>query len=64
MKVRDVLKHLNEDGWYLARTRGDHQQFKHPEKPRRVTVSGHPRDEIDLGTLKSIKEQAGWEDEP
>jgi len=26
MKVRDVLKMLEEDGWYLDRTRGSHRQ--------------------------------------
>ncbi|MEP6609970.1 MAG: type II toxin-antitoxin system HicA family toxin [Burkholderiaceae bacterium] len=29
MKVRDVLRLLADDGWFLARTRGSHQQFKH-----------------------------------
>jgi predicted RNA binding protein YcfA (HicA-like mRNA interferase family) len=62
MKVRDVLKRLNEEGWYLDRTRGDHRQFKHPDKPGRVTVAGHPRDDVDAGTLKSIAGQAGWEE--
>jgi len=27
------LKMLEEDGWYLARTRGSHQQYKHFAKP-------------------------------
>lgn len=38
MKVRDVIKMLNQDGWYLDRTRGSHRQFKHPRKPGLVTV--------------------------
>jgi predicted RNA binding protein YcfA (HicA-like mRNA interferase family) len=40
MKVRDVIKRLKKDGWYLDRTSGGHRQFKHPEKPGLVTVSG------------------------
>ena len=32
MKVREVLKMLEQDGWYLDRTRGSHRQYKHPEK--------------------------------
>jgi predicted RNA binding protein YcfA (HicA-like mRNA interferase family) len=33
MKVRDVIKELERDGWYLDRTRGSHRQFKHAAKP-------------------------------
>ena len=39
MKVRDVLQMLEQDGWYLARTRGSHRQYKHPRKPGLVTGS-------------------------
>jgi predicted RNA binding protein YcfA (HicA-like mRNA interferase family) len=38
MKVRDVLKVLDDDGWRLDRTRGSHRQFKHSTKPGLVTV--------------------------
>lgn len=50
---------LERNGWYLARTRGSHQQYKHPEKPGVVTVAGKPGDELAPGTLKSILKQAG-----
>lgn len=59
MKVRDVLKLLKGDGWYPVATEGSHRQFKHPTKPGRVTVAGHPSDEIHPKTLKSILTQAG-----
>lgn len=32
MRVREVIKMLEDDGWYLARIKGSHRQFKHPEK--------------------------------
>jgi len=54
MKVRDILALLRADGWYLARTRGDHRQFKHPTKQGLVTVSGHLSHDIAPGTLNSI----------
>ena len=60
MKVRDVLRMLQEDGWYEVAMRGSHRQFKHPTKPGRVTVSGKPSDDIAPGTLNSIFKQAGW----
>ncbi|MHB8837651.1 MAG: type II toxin-antitoxin system HicA family toxin [Gemmatimonadaceae bacterium] len=59
VKVRDLLRLLHEDGWYLAETRGSHHQFKHPVKPGRVTVAGHRHDDIAVGTLKSVLRQAG-----
>jgi predicted RNA binding protein YcfA (HicA-like mRNA interferase family) len=42
MKVREVIRMLVDDGWYLARTKGSHRQYKHPTKPGAVTVSGKP----------------------
>jgi predicted RNA binding protein YcfA (HicA-like mRNA interferase family) len=59
MKVRDVLKLLHEDGWYLMGTEGSHRQYKHPTKSGRVTVPGKPNDDLPPGTLNSILKQAG-----
>lgn len=59
MKVREVVRQLEEDGWYLARTRGSHRQYKHPPKAGTVTVSGKPNVDVPLGTLNSILKQAG-----
>jgi predicted RNA binding protein YcfA (HicA-like mRNA interferase family) len=59
MKVREVLKLLRDDGWYLVTTEGRHRQFKHSSRQGRVTVSGHPNDDIHPKTLKSILTQAG-----
>jgi len=58
MKVREVIKLIEEDGWYLARTRGSHRQFKHPTKSGLVTVAGKPSDDLAPGTLNSILKQA------
>jgi len=46
MKVRDVIKLIEEDGWYLARTKGDHKQYKHPFKTGLVTIAGHLNDNL------------------
>jgi predicted RNA binding protein YcfA (HicA-like mRNA interferase family) len=59
MKVRDVLRLLNDDGWYLAASEGSHRQFKHPTKAGRVTVPGKRNDDLPHGTLNSILKQAG-----
>ena len=59
MKVRDIIKMLEEDGWHLARTSGSHQQYKHTTKPGLVTIAGKPGDDLATGTLNSIYKQAG-----
>jgi predicted RNA binding protein YcfA (HicA-like mRNA interferase family) len=59
VKVRDLIKLLEEDGWYLARTKGSHRQFKHQTKRGTVTVAGKPNIDIPPGTLNSILKQAG-----
>jgi predicted RNA binding protein YcfA (HicA-like mRNA interferase family) len=59
MKVRDVLKLIEKDGWYHVVTQGSHRQYKHPTKAGRVTVAGHPNDDLHPKTLKSILTQAG-----
>jgi len=51
--------HLNQNGWYLARTKGDHRQYKHSFKTSLVTIAGHLNDDIAKGTLKSVLKQAG-----
>jgi len=58
MKVRDVIKMMEADGWYLAATKGSHRQYKHPSKTGRVTIAGHPNDDLAPGTLNSILKQA------
>lgn len=63
MKVRDILRLLRADGWVLVAWRGSHRQFKHPMKPGRVTVSGHPGDDMPRGTVASVLHQAGLERE-
>ena len=58
MKVRDVIKLIESDGWYLVVTKGSHRQYKHPTKPGRVTIAGHPSDDLAPGTLNSVFKQA------
>jgi predicted RNA binding protein YcfA (HicA-like mRNA interferase family) len=40
MKVRDIIRRIEKDGWTLRATRGSHRQYTHPAKPGRVTVPG------------------------
>lgn len=57
MKSASIIKALKADGWEQVAQKGSHIQFKHPTKKRRVTVP-HPKRDIPVGTLKSIKKEA------
>jgi len=58
-KVRDLIKLLEADGWFLVDTVGSHRQYKHPIKAGKVTVAGKLSDDVRKGTLASILRQAG-----
>jgi predicted RNA binding protein YcfA (HicA-like mRNA interferase family) len=63
MKVRQVIRLIEADGWRLVRQRGSHRQFRHATKPGRVTIAGNNGDDVKPGTLASILRQArlkGW----
>lgn len=61
-KVKDVIKALQADGWYIDRT-NKHHIMKHPTKHTLsgmpMTVSKHMNEDLDLGTYKSIMKDAG-----
>ena len=59
MKVKEVVKLLERDGWRLDRVKGSHRQFKHLSKTGTVTVSGKESIDVPQGTLNSIFKQAG-----
>jgi len=63
MKVREAMRLIEQDGWYLVATRGSHRQYKHPLKPGRVTVAGKPSNDLAPGTLNSILKQAGLKEQ-
>jgi predicted RNA binding protein YcfA (HicA-like mRNA interferase family) len=63
MKVKDVIRLLEGEGWFLIATRGSHLQYKHPVLPGRVTVAGKPSDDLAPGTLNSILKQSGLKDQ-
>ena len=62
MKIRDVLKVLEEDGWRIYRIKGSHRILKHPLKKGIVVVAGNLNKDVAKGTLKSIGRQAELED--
>jgi predicted RNase H-like HicB family nuclease/predicted RNA binding protein YcfA (HicA-like mRNA interferase family) len=49
VKVREVIRLLEEDGRFLVATEGSHRQCKHPLKPGPVTVAGKSSDDLAPG---------------
>jgi predicted RNA binding protein YcfA (HicA-like mRNA interferase family) len=46
VKVREAIRLIEDDGWYLVATRGSHRQYKHPSKAGRVAIAGKPSDDL------------------
>ena len=58
MKVKDIIRQVEKDGWFIVRIKGSHRQFRHPVKRGLVTIPGHLNDDVAKGTLSSIFKQA------
>ena len=58
MNSRDIIKALEAAGFEKVAQKGSHVQFKHSERPGRVTVP-HPKRDLPIGTLRSIERQSG-----
>jgi predicted RNA binding protein YcfA (HicA-like mRNA interferase family) len=59
VKVKEVIKLIELDGWEWVRTTGSHRHYRHPTKKGIVTVPGKLSDDLPIGTLISILKQAG-----
>ena len=59
MKVREVERLLVRSGYELTRQRGSHRQYRHPVLGTRLTVSGHPNDDMTSGQLASLRPKTG-----
>ncbi len=54
----EMVKLVEDDGWYVVHKRGTHWQFKHSTKRGRVTIP-HPKKDLTIRTVDSILKQAG-----
>ena len=59
LKVREVIRLLEENGWVKMRSRGSHRQFRHPDRALVITVPGNKGSELAPGTPKGILKKAG-----
>lgn len=59
MKISEIIRLLERDGWELKRVSGSHRHYTHPAKPGLVTVAGRPSATLKPKTESSILKQAG-----
>lgn len=60
MKVREIIKLIEKDGWEFKRQKGSHLVFVHPNKIGIVVVPNHGMNkDVKKGTENSILKQAG-----
>lgn len=64
IKVREMIRLVEQDGWFQVAMRGSHRQYKHGSKPGRVTIAGKPSDDLSPEMINSIFKQAGLKKEP
>ena len=59
--ARELMRRLQQDGWYEVRQIGSHKQFRHDRKPGLVTVPVHGSRDIPKRTLASHFSPGGLE---
>ena len=59
MTAKQVIKLLEQNGWFEARQSGSHKIFKHPEKAENIAVPYHGNKDLKKGTLNDILKTAG-----
>jgi predicted RNA binding protein YcfA (HicA-like mRNA interferase family) len=59
IKVREMIRLIEADGWVYIGSTGGHRQYKHPAKPGKVTIPGKLSADVPPGTANNILRQAG-----
>jgi mRNA interferase HicA len=59
VRVGELVRLLEHDGWHAVRQAGSHRVYRHPTKPGQLVVPVQYGKEIATGTLQSILKKAG-----
>ena len=61
MKYRELIRLLEQNGWYLERQSSSHMVFRHRTKPGSIVVAGGGKlgRDVPTGTENAILRQAG-----
>jgi len=59
MKVREIVRLIEEGSWFVVATRGNRRWSEDPSKAGRVTVARKISHDLSPGTSSSILKQEG-----
>jgi len=60
MKVKEIIRLLEQNGWRFERQKGSHMIYIHPKRKGIVIVPNHGmNNDLKKGTESSIRKQAG-----
>jgi predicted RNA binding protein YcfA (HicA-like mRNA interferase family) len=59
VKANDLVRILEDDGWYSTGQSGSHRHFRHAKKPGLIVVPMHAGKDLGKGLVHSILKQAG-----
>ncbi|MCU0444797.1 MAG: type II toxin-antitoxin system HicA family toxin [Microscillaceae bacterium] len=59
MKCSELIRKLEQDGWYSIRQKGSHIMMIHPTKQGQLTVPNHGSKEVPKGLAIRIMKDAG-----
>jgi predicted RNA binding protein YcfA (HicA-like mRNA interferase family) len=60
MKIKDLMKLLNKDGWYVFRSEEKHTiHFRHPIKLGVITITGYQSGKLGDLSMRNVLDLAG-----
>ena len=61
MRLPELIRRLEDDGWARVRLRGPHRQYIHPVKPGLLTIRRHLTHELSPDAVLNVLLQAGMQ---
>lgn len=60
MKIKDLVRLLNKDGWYVFRNKGKYTfHFRHPIKLGVITITGDQSGKLGDLSMRNVLDLAG-----
>ena len=61
MKIKEIIKRLESEGWVEVRQKGSHRVFKKLGNSELIVLPDHGKNkEPSIGVLNDMKKKAGW----
>jgi predicted RNA binding protein YcfA (HicA-like mRNA interferase family) len=59
MKARELIKIVEDLGWYEVRQKGSHKIFQNAEQDFNIVIPDHGAKDLGVGLVSKILKQAG-----